>query len=248
VKNKHYDVVKLLLKSKALIDFGPANGQTALGQAICNNDSRMVGILIRTKANIHKTDSLKSSPLFCACQGQSVDIVRILLISKADPNQNKKMSPIKVACYQGGADIRIVNLLLEFKASIDPGVLSCAVIHSDVSIVRSLIDAAADVNIMDKGWTALHHACRTGSVEKVKLLLQARANPNISATFLSEEYLDDTPRSAIGTALRSKHYEVVEELLRRGADHGQIFDNFTPSQVSSDQRLVDILKNVGIGE
>jgi ankyrin repeat protein len=247
VKNKHYDVVKVLSVSKAHIGFRPLTKQTALTHAIGSNDTRMVGILIRAKANIHKKDNLRRHYLFSACEMQSVDIVRILLISKADPNQNKRRTPLKFVCDQRNADIRMLNLLLEFKANIEPGVIGGAVLRGNSYIVSSLINAAADVNIIDKGWTPLHYVCRMGSLEKVRFLLDVKADPNISVTFNREKKdIFNPPGSAIGNAVLFKHYDIVEELLRRGADYRLIFDNVTSSQAWGDQRLSEILKNFGI--
>ena len=270
VKNSHYDVVKLLLKSKSNIDFAHYLGRTALAHAILINDPKMVDLLIKFKAevngiipDIYSIEEL--SFIYQAAQMNSFELVRSLLDGKADPNQDCEVYYKSALCAvfeNKDADIRIVKLLIEYKANIndESGVLANAVIRCDFEIVKTLIDSKADPNLCDDGVPPLYYAAVGGHTNKVDLLLDAKADVNLKtkaesrsghhhrprATFHSKNHIPDPLSFAISTAVRFKHYDIVEELLRRGADHRHIFESFTPSELSRDEKLIEILKIRGI--
>jgi ankyrin repeat protein len=82
------------------------------------------------------------------------------------------------------------------------------------AFVRKMIEHGADLKVRDSsnGQTALHVVCLEGKAKRVRLLLEAGANPNVK---------DDFGQSPLSVALihdEKKYIAVVKELLQRGAD------------------------------
>lgn len=88
-----------------------------------------------------------------------------------------------------------------------------------IDVLQEMIDAGMDVNAVDDGWTALHHACWEGQLEAVRFLLSAGADTN------KQNGRDG--RSAIHFACSVHHgdpataIEIVDTLLSEGVkvDH-----------------------------
>jgi len=80
--------------------------------------------------------------------------------------------------------------------------------RGNIEEVRHLLAAGADVNARDQGYTALMAASGEGHTEVVKLLLEAKAEPNAKT---------DTGMDALGAACGQGHAEVVKLLLKAGA-------------------------------
>lgn len=73
-----------------------------------------------------------------------------------------------------------------------------------------LIEAGANADSRDlDGATSLHLAAETGHVDAIKVLLRAKANPLLAATFPSGETL-----LPLEVAAKDGHSEVVHELLQ----------------------------------
>ncbi|KAI9345692.1 ankyrin repeat-containing domain protein [Obelidium mucronatum] len=83
--------------------------------------------------------------------------------------------------------------------------------HGHLEVVQTLIDAHATIDAIDKNGklTPLIHACRTGQLEVVKLLLSKGAN--IFAA-------DNMGRTPLIHAVKNGHFELVVTLLAEGAD------------------------------
>ncbi len=89
-------------------------------------------------------------------------------------------------------------------------VLSESMDADDITKVRKLIEAGADVNVINKyGKTPLLMASRNGHTEVVKLLLQAKADVNAK---------DRIGSTALRNASNSGHLDIVQVLLEKGAD------------------------------
>ncbi|RSL89694.1 hypothetical protein CDV31_015819 [Fusarium ambrosium] len=102
--------------------------------------------------------------------------------------------------------------------------LSSAIRYGDITMVRSLLDAGADVNYMASSTTsALHVAVEEECLEMVEILLQAGADVNIP---LGEGYRESgaisyvygVPQSLLQVAARYGMNEIVQRLLQEGAD------------------------------
>lgn len=107
----------------------------------------------------------------------------------------------------------------------------------DPAIVKRLIEAGVDVNAEDSnGWTPLHFAARTGSVEAVQLLLDAGASVNVP---------DSKGVTPLHRALATNDHvlPLIQALLMAGAD-----PDFTCKPNVCASRLASILEAPQIKE
>jgi len=106
-----------------------------------------------------------------------------------------------------------------------------AAINGDYHIIRLLINAGADVNVFDNNFhtTPLMYAAIYGYIDIAELLIKARANINEHqlAKVLSKDsnYTSDlrlieskNGNTALTLAIKNNHIEIVELLLKNGAD------------------------------
>ena len=97
--------------------------------------------------------------------------------------------------------------------------LTAAAKAGDLGAIRQLLSAGLDVNAVDAdGWTALHHAARTGHIAMARLLLSNGANPNLVRKG------SPVQGSPLHSASANGHLEMVELLRQHGADLGLTID------------------------
>ena len=76
----------------------------------------------------------------------------------------------------------LLSLALTMQVSVaDKYDLFLAVDENNISKVKALIDNGADVNAVDKGWTALLIAAEKGYTDMAKALIKAGADVNAAA-------------------------------------------------------------------
>lgn len=118
------DVVNILLQNNADANICTNEGSSPLGYACSSHgDSEIISEIItkllnrNASVNENKYKGHNMTPLFLACQKDSVPIAKILLQHKSDPNicLNNGMSALLVACHKNS--IEMVGLLLEGKAN-----------------------------------------------------------------------------------------------------------------------------------
>ena len=116
----------------------------------------------------------------------------------------------------------------------------------DVALIKSLIDAGADLAALDEaGETALMHAAHAGHLEAVKTLLAAGATPD----FKSEQGWTALAKAAYNAETECGYPQVLAALHAAGAElDTRIFFGITPLMLAAgggDAGVVEWLINNG---
>ena len=127
----------------------------------------------------------------------------------------------------------------------DQDQLFSAILSKDSKLIKSLLAQGVDVNVRHKlGWTPLHAAVASGSVEMVRVLLKAGADIN------AQDEFSNVQRMSRKTGLTPKLlWEQRDGLFSARLDHTSDFSGFTALHYSvllSDQRMTDLLLAKGI--
>ncbi|KAL9083000.1 MAG: hypothetical protein Q9165_008696 [Trypethelium subeluteriae] len=171
------DVMKIILSSITEIDDPDKRGRTALHESSWAGFKDCVQILVENGADPNGVDYHQRTPLFFACLGDSqhtiptikflLDTLRQRKISISDINRpTKRMrTPLRQAAAHGFTEI-VDDLLQMIKSAedIDKDAminkadtrkrrtsLHCACYRGKTDCVRLLLEAGADVNIVDQG-------------------------------------------------------------------------------------------------
>lgn len=155
-------------------DAAPAadpDGTTPLHWAAHDGDVAKVDALIRAHANVNARNRFGSTPLYEAALQGNTGIIKKLLKARADPN----------VANEGG----MTALMIVARTP-------------DVEAAQALIKAHANVNAAEssRGQTALILAAAQGQPEMVRVLLKAKADPEIrSKSNLGQRQVSAEPRA-----------------------------------------------------
>ncbi|XP_059046801.1 ankyrin-3-like [Achroia grisella] len=229
IRNKHYEVARLLLEHGA-----DPNKRYFFGSEInLVSDPEYLELLLTFGANPDSRDRAGLTPLMKAArQRKGMDAVLLLISYGADVNamadaRNDYRTVMHYAVLSGSTEV--VNLMIKQGARVNyecpelskPSPLDLAILKGDVPMVQMLLAAGAQVNASSSViGSPLHVACSDNIScrdEIVKILLESGADPNLKvyndedATQLRPalaEYLASNPEPSA---------EIVAMLLRYGA-------------------------------
>ena len=151
--------VRALLAQGASVRARDGSGRTALLAATQQNRVEAARLLIQAGADVNAQDAIRDSAFLLAGARGYVEIIRMTVAAGADLASTNR--------YGGTALIPAAH-------------------YGHVAAVRELLTTKIDVNhVNDLGWTALLEAVILGDggaahTEIVKLLLAAKADPNIA--------------------------------------------------------------------
>ena len=180
---------------------------------------------INLKNQFNRRNNDGETPLHLAIIHRNIEMCELLIEGGADVNvtDGDGGTPLHYATKRG----HTVQL---------PTAIIQVLIAVDTEIVKLLINAGADVNKEDDGYTALHFATDMGHTEIVKLLINAGADVNIK----------DGPaygRTPLHYATYKGYTEIVQLLIDAGVNvnikdgHGR-----TPLHMASNMEHKEIVK------
>jgi ankyrin repeat protein len=159
-------------------------------------DTSLFGSLLGSQAScVEKDAEIEAkinngkTPLSCAAQSGSVDVVRYLIDKGAEitTKDNDGNNPLILAARNGHE--AVVQILLDKGADIHSkdnygrGLLSFTAKSRDEAVVRLLVEKGADIEAKDNsGRTPLSYAAEWGKVANVKLLLDKGAEVIVDPT------------------------------------------------------------------
>ncbi|XP_016117130.1 ankyrin repeat and SOCS box protein 2 isoform X2 [Sinocyclocheilus grahami] len=204
-------VQALLTDPGVCVDKRTLQEQTPLMLAVHGGHQECVRSLLEARADPDISNKNKETPLYKACEQESISVVKLLLASGVAVNQR---------CYRGWTALHeaarrdnteLCEALLRAGAAVDPRNTDHitpaieAARHGRTGALAYLIQSGAGVNAQTcDGNTALTQACRHGHTETVKLLLKHHADAN-KAT--------DTGLLPLHIASQHGHKEIVSLLL-----------------------------------
>ncbi len=207
-----------------------------LAIAVENADSSRVAQLIHDGVNVNSVDNAPPHagvpPLIRACKyGSNTSIVRMLLAAGADVHFHG-YSSLSWACNGEGNMDEIVKLLIGAGAAVDERLrdsstpLMSACLRGNVSLVKILLNAGADVNAKTiSGETALnYYAADEGNDTIISLLLKAGADVNAKAddgwtALMNASASRSEEGNSRNTLLDAVNVKIVRMLLKASAEY-----------------------------
>lgn len=227
----------LLLAGGADVNRPEADGTTPLHRAVRADDLPAVRSLLRAGADPKAANRYGVTPLSLAATNGDAVMIETLLKAGADANAALPggQTVLMTAARTGNA--AAVKVLLEHGAKPDARessygetALMWAASENHADAARALIAHGADVNARSKEleyskdrfglegvmtilphghWTPLMYAARQGSLGAARVLVEARADPNLT---------DPDGTTALVIAIINAHYDTAAMLLDKGAD------------------------------
>lgn len=212
------EIIKELLAFGADIELETSVGSTALGLVSECGYYNIAKILLEAGANPNVRAANGISILDIAVQEKHGDIVQLLLEYNADPNMDngKYQAPLIKAAQRGSFEI--IQMLLAKGADIEAvdtrslTALMYACQNGHIDVVKYLLSVCTAEHINkrnDQGATALMLAVNNNRLGVVELLLNKKADPNISSR---------SGTTALIIATCQGYIDLLEELLKKGAN------------------------------
>ena len=217
------EIAKRLIAAGASVEAANRFGTTALGQAAREGHLDMVDLLLAHGAEINARNVGGATPLYIAADSDRTAVVHRLLAKGADPNlaRNNGLTPLTAAAYNGNADI-VADLLAHHANPNRPdNTEKTAILYAAAKgftpVVQLLLKAGVDPkaaygNRLTALMWAAGYADGAGiddAQNVAKLLIDHGALLDAA---------DNRGRTALMIAAETGHLEMVDLLLKRGAD------------------------------
>ena len=185
------DIVSLLIKEGAKVDFKDSDGFSSLAYACNNGLDSMAELLLDVGADPNLEVQRGVTPLMLACYKKYYNIVKMLLQKGACVNTQSALDSDGITALHVASninDIQLVNILLSVDADINiqdahgktPMHNACA--NGNEELVQCFLLKKPNLNLCDKkGKSPLHAAIDSKNPQVVKTLLKAGADPKIVA-------------------------------------------------------------------
>ncbi|KAH7413530.1 ankyrin repeat-containing domain protein [Cadophora sp. MPI-SDFR-AT-0126] len=251
------DMAELLLDFGAdlyavAISGGAECGQGPLQIACQKGEVGIAMLLITRGAAVNMVREFDNSALQNAAQAGNLEIATLLLENGADVNFQTGGLGCALECAIRMGATEVAELLLERGANANSAAtylgntpLQAAVMVEDDTMIERLLQLGADVNSPAaeyRGRTALHLAAEKGNFGLCQNLLEAGAHVNVDPTTTPKYNHPKT--TALAAAVSSKNYQLVELLLKHGADVNDSRGKLTALETATelnDIRIVQML-------
>jgi uncharacterized protein len=246
VKEQNKEAVRRLVKEHVDVSTPQPDGATALHWAAHWDDLEIADLLIRAGASVNAANELGVTPLSLACSNGNAAMVEKLLAAGANSNATSTGEPVLMTAARTGS-VEAVKALLAHGANVNATdtahgqtALMWAVAHKHADIVRTLLQAGADLHARSQiSRILVSRANRYGGVASpaapdravadveqggsTALLFAARQGDLASARLLlaaGANPNDTAPdgTSALVMAAHSGQGEIASWLLDHGAD------------------------------
>ncbi|WP_026451291.1 ankyrin repeat domain-containing protein [Aequorivita capsosiphonis] len=188
VSEKDVQLVRAILNSKPDLEIQDKNGRTALMIAAYNHYNKIAALLIAAGADVNAQDTMQNSPFLYAGAEGNVELLKMGLENGANFNLYNRYGGTALIPAAEKGHLEVVKILtkipdypidhinkLGWTALLEAVILSVKN-ETQTAIVKTLIDAGADVNIADNdGVTSLQHAKDKGLDDIVYILLKSGA-------------------------------------------------------------------------
>lgn len=215
------EVIRLLLEAGANINKKSGWNNSPLQYAVQQNKPNVLRVLMEYNPRLSLVDDGGNTALHCINSYTSVSVIRVLVNGGADLNIRNKRKETPICRAAWSDNLEVVRYLAK-KARLDivggtcGGPLHIACYRSRLHLVKFLVDAGADVNLIDPvDGTPLQMACRCAESSKeardnVIFYLINEANVNV-------HIVGGLYGSAINAACVRSNSEVVRLMLEKGA-------------------------------
>ncbi|XP_076395542.1 uncharacterized protein LOC143265743 isoform X1 [Megachile rotundata] len=265
VQRGDLEMIKCLIEEGSDVNARNTAGSKPIHIAARDGFRYVVEFFLSNGCSIHELGVANQTLLHYAALGNQLEVVKYLISKGADINaqDNNGLSPTHIAALHGhesiievllqnGAIYNIVNLFdvkpvgLAKNTKIVAKLVSTeklfdAVKRNNTSEVEKCIKVGACINAKHaatKGYngTALHYAAWKGYDEIVNILLQNKANPNMTG---------DKGFTPLHYAVKFSHLKVVMVLLSKGTIYNAVSDDGkTPLDFAADKNIIKLLKLV----
>lgn len=199
--------------------------------------------VLHTDVNeIDDDDPQKTSPLLIACSRERFDIAKYLIEKGADVNYRNKYGyiPLSILINKIGADLNLIKLIIDSGANLNTysgisvgynnymPLLTLAIEKTNTNsnalkIVSYMLDHGANPNFYYKAEyrnAPLIKACLIENTDVIELLIKHNVDINKVYTTQRGERISALSYSSLLSSI-----EIVNILLRNGADYNFILDN-----------------------
>jgi ankyrin repeat protein len=217
---RDYNAIKDLLYSRTFdINSEDFRGVTALHYAAELNEVELIKLILEqpmARINV-KTLDMGSTPLMIAAGNDKIEALKYLIEIGADASKTNNFGYTALMIAAEAGSIECVKALLTAKnCNVDAQNYSGAtalMIGIEYLKIAELLMNITDLSQEDVNQAnALHHACRSGSFDVVRMLVDKNVfdinKPNCRG------------ETAVQIAIISKKFDLVEYLIEKGADLG----------------------------
>ncbi|EMR67995.1 putative ankyrin repeat domain-containing protein 52 protein [Eutypa lata UCREL1] len=213
-----HNMMSLLLNagSKAFMNLGDDNGQTALHYTAERGFTEDIRILVEHGVDINTTDNYGFSPCLWSVVSAQFEAVDLLLAKGADVNllSAEGKTALEWAANLGWTSMVIVlvhyGVGISRHRNVQVGILEEAAALGDLNAARLLLASGGDPSQRDRdGWSAIHWAAEEGHPEIVDLLLKAGTSVDAVSSYGT---------APLHCAANGGHVSIVSLLLLAGAD------------------------------